>query len=232
MNCSIYAHRLGGHYGPESSRAALERSLSAPVDGVEADVVLTADDDIIACHDPLLSVSTADLSGWAHEQQAQTLMQARLLDERGEPSDQRPLSLRQLLVLVPAELTLQLDVKAYADADLARRTARRCCEIIAEQDRMEQAEIISFFSTACEAAAERGFRSRLVVWADYAPGVLTEWARERGIGGVSVEGFIVGTMLREALREARLTLCVGSINTSDQLRRILPFELLANPARE
>jgi glycerophosphoryl diester phosphodiesterase len=223
VSCSVYAHRLGGRYGPESSKAALERSLSGPVDGVEADVVLTADGEVVACHDPLLEISTADLEGWAHEHDATALLLARLLDERGDPSDQRPLSLRQLLEIVPPHLTLQLDVKAYAHPDLARRTAECCCEIVLEQGRREQCEIISFFSTACEAAAERGFRTRLVIWADYAPRTLCEWVLERGIGGVSVEGFILGRTLRESLREADLTLCVGAVNTCDQLRRILPF---------
>jgi glycerophosphoryl diester phosphodiesterase len=224
VSCSVYAHRLGGSYGPEGSRAALERSLSGPVDGVEADVVLSADGEVIACHDPLLEISTANLEGWAHERDAKTLMGARLLDERGEPSDQTALSLRQLLDLVPGDLTVQLDVKAYADPGLARRTAERCCEIIDEHGRRAQSEIISFFSIACEAATERGFRTRLVIWADYAPRALCGWARERGIRGISVEGFILERTLRDALREADLTLCVGAVNNRDQLLRVLEFE--------
>ena len=34
---AIYAHRFGGQLGPESSRAALKRSLSGPVDGFETE---------------------------------------------------------------------------------------------------------------------------------------------------------------------------------------------------
>jgi glycerophosphoryl diester phosphodiesterase len=30
---AVYAHRFGGQLGPESSPAALERSLAGPVDG-------------------------------------------------------------------------------------------------------------------------------------------------------------------------------------------------------
>jgi glycerophosphoryl diester phosphodiesterase len=70
---AIYAHRFGGQLGPESSRAALERSLSGSVDGLETDVVLTADGDVLACHDPLLQISLADLSGWAHQYPAAVL---------------------------------------------------------------------------------------------------------------------------------------------------------------
>src|SRR6266516_3917866 len=79
----VYAHRFGGHYGPECSRAALERSLAGQVDGLEVDVVLTRDEEIVACHDPLLDISTADLSGWAHQRSAAALTQAHLLDNEG-----------------------------------------------------------------------------------------------------------------------------------------------------
>ena len=36
-----------------------------------------------------------------------------------------------MLDLIPPELSLQLDVKAYADPQLAYRTAQRCCEVVA-----------------------------------------------------------------------------------------------------
>jgi hypothetical protein len=39
---ALYAHRLGRVPGPDSSRAALQATLSAPVDGLETDVCLTA----------------------------------------------------------------------------------------------------------------------------------------------------------------------------------------------
>jgi glycerophosphoryl diester phosphodiesterase len=60
----VYAHRLGGSYGPESSPASLEHTLSQPVDGMEADVVLSADEQVVVLHDPGLSFST-NLDGWA-----------------------------------------------------------------------------------------------------------------------------------------------------------------------
>ena len=220
----VYAHRLGGGYGPESSRAALERSLSGDLAGLEADVVLTADDEVLACHDPLLEISTADLSGWAHEHTAAELGRARLLDTNGRPSDQTVMSLRELLEAIPVDLPLQLDVKAYADRALARRTSQRCCEIAEELRRSEQVEIISFFTAACEAAAARGYRVRLVSWSDYDPRALARWAVEHGAGGISLEGFILGPSLHQAIRETGLTLSVGTVNTAAQLRRIARFK--------
>jgi glycerophosphoryl diester phosphodiesterase len=54
----LYAHRLGRHYGPDSSAAALRHTLSDPVEGVETDVCLTADDQLVLLHDPLLTLGT------------------------------------------------------------------------------------------------------------------------------------------------------------------------------
>jgi hypothetical protein len=43
----LYAHRLGRHYGPDSSAAALRHTLTGPVEGLETDVCLTADDRLV-----------------------------------------------------------------------------------------------------------------------------------------------------------------------------------------
>jgi glycerophosphoryl diester phosphodiesterase len=220
----VYAHRLGSEYGPESSLAALERTLGGKVDGLEVDVVMTSDREVFACHDPLLQISTAELTGWAHQREAAALSDAHLLDGNGEPSDQRMATLREGLQAIPPDLTVQLDVKTYGDWDLARLTAERCCEIAAELGRSEQIELVSFFTSACEAAVERGVRCRLIAWADYAPSVLVSWARERGIGGLSYEGFILSRSLREAAREAGLTISVGAVNSQEQLELLLPLE--------
>jgi glycerophosphoryl diester phosphodiesterase len=59
----LYAHRLGRAYGPDSSGLALRRALRAPVAGLETDVCLTADGDLVLLHDPLLSIGTT-LDGW------------------------------------------------------------------------------------------------------------------------------------------------------------------------
>ena len=49
----LYAHRLGRAYGPDSSAAALIGALTAGVDGLETDVCLTADGELVLLHDPV-----------------------------------------------------------------------------------------------------------------------------------------------------------------------------------
>jgi glycerophosphoryl diester phosphodiesterase len=218
----IYAHRLGGAYGPESSYAALEQTLSGHVDGLECDVCLSADGEVFALHDPALELCT-DGEGWVHDAHAAEIARLRIRDRRGEPSDQTPMALRELLAVIPDEMPLQLDVKAYAEVELARRTAERSCRALIEHGTPGRAEIISFFTPACAVAREHGLQGRLVMWADYAPHALIAWAAAHGISGVSVEGFIFSPDLRRALTDAGLTASIGSVNSRRQLERVLPI---------
>jgi len=178
----LYAHRLGRAYGPDSSGAALTRVLQRPLDGLETDCCLTADGELVLLHDPLLEVGTT-VSGWTHERTAAEI-RAGLHHPDGTPSDERPLLLDELLELAPPGATLQLEVKAHADPVLARDTARALCERLRDHPARERIEVISFWSGACELAAELGFRARLGVIADYRMRTLAAWGRRVGLHGV------------------------------------------------
>lgn len=218
----VYAHRLGGSYGPESSPASLERTLSQPVDGMEADVVLTADEKVVVLHDPGLSLST-NLDGWAEDVTAAELLEAHILDRAGEPSDQRPMLLMELLERIPSAMPLQLDVKAYVDQALVRRTVEFACDVLHRHGTAGRAEILSFFTIGCVAARSRDVKARLVVWGDYAPRALAEWALSHHFAGVAFEGFMFSRALRETLTASGLTAQVGAVNNAAQLKRVLPL---------
>ena len=218
----VYAHRLGGSYGPESSPASLERTLSQPVDGMEADVVLTADEKVVVLHDPGLSLST-NLDGWAEDVTAAELLEAHILDRAGEPSDQRPMLLMELLERIPSAMPLQLDVKAYVDQALVRRTVEFACDVLHRHGTSGRAEILSFFTIGCVAARSRDVKARLVVWGDYAPRALAEWALSHHFAGVAFEGFMFSRALRETLTASGLTAQVGAVNNAAQLKRVLPL---------
>jgi glycerophosphoryl diester phosphodiesterase len=216
----IYAHRLGASYGLDSSATALERTLAGPVDGLETDVCLCADGGLVLLHDPLLSIGTT-LSGWAHERSSDEIAGARLRDRGGATSDERPLFLDDLLNRVPAGLMLQLEVKAHADAALARRTALAICDRCSGH--RDQVEVISFHTAACEAAAAKGFRSRLIIFADYEPEALAAWAVARGVSGISVEHFLLTEQIMVPMRLAGLGVSTGTVNEPELLERVLPL---------
>jgi hypothetical protein len=99
----VYGHRFGGEYGPESSGAALEKSLAKGVDGLECDIILSGDDEVFALHDPDLALCTG-LTGWARDRTAGELDEACIRGQNGEISDQHPLRLRAVLDLIPTDL--------------------------------------------------------------------------------------------------------------------------------
>lgn len=217
---NFIAHRLGRAYGPDSSATALAGTLARPLYGVETDVCLTADGKLALLHDPLLPLCTTS-DGWAHERSAADICRSRLLDSRGEPTGERPLLLDELLDAVPGELTVQLDVKAHAAPELARRTADAICDRYRGTPERRRIEVISFHSPACAAAAAGGFRSRLVIYADYAPEALATWAARHRVGGVSVEHFLLSEPVLRVLRLAGLSVNAGTVNDVPLLERVI-----------
>jgi glycerophosphoryl diester phosphodiesterase len=218
----LYAHRLGRHYGPDSSAAALRHTLSNPVQGLETDICLTADDQLVLLHDPLLTLGTT-LEGWVRQSTAEEIRSALIRDPTGEPTTEHPLLLEELLELLPAAVGLQLEVKAHADPVLARRTAEVLCERLRRDPIRDRVEVLSFHGEACAVAAANGVSSRLVIWADYAPEALASWAQQVGVKGVSVEHFLLSERLVGVLREAGLSVNTGTVNHPEVLSRVLEF---------
>ena len=219
---ALYAHRLGRGYGPDSSAGALNATLAQPIAGIETDVCLTLDRQLVCLHDPYLPLATT-ATGWSYESSARRIRDARILDAHGQRTDERPLLVEDVLERVPPETVMQLEVKAHADPALARETTEVLCrwlESIGRRQR-ERIEILSFFSAACAAAAARGLRARLVTWADYLPEALASWAREHGIHGVSVEHFLISEQLVSTLRLAGLSVNTGTINHVEVLSRVM-----------
>jgi glycerophosphoryl diester phosphodiesterase len=230
---ALYAHRLGRVPGPDSSRAALQATLAADVDGLETDVCLTADGRLALLHDPWLPLGTTGF-GWAHETAWRDLRDLRLRDQRGAPTAETPMLLDELLDAAPEALVVQLDVKTHGDPALAVATARAACRV-AERHPGHRVEIISFFGVACAEAANLGHRARLIVWADYAPFALGAWALATGVRGVCVEHFLLHAALVAQLRDAGLSVTTGTINDPELARRVAALDVDAittdDPAR-
>jgi glycerophosphoryl diester phosphodiesterase len=223
---ALVAHRFGRAYGPDSSRAALAQALTGPLGGVETDCSLTADGGIVLLHDPQLAHGT-ELDGWAIEHDAEDVQRAHLRDARGELTAERPLSLEAGLDLLAAheELIVQLEIKAYADASLAERTANETCARALAHGGVEpeRLEIISFWPQAAAIGAGHGLRARVIVACAYAPDALARWAVERGVTGVILEGAYWAPEPIGTWRAAGLSVMSGVVNDAPSLARILPF---------
>ena len=104
---TLIAHRLGRAYGPDSSAEALGVALAGGVEALETDVCLTADEQLVCMHDPLLPLGST-LGGWANKRSAAEVRSAWLLGRDGRASDQHPLLLDELLELIPRDLPQQV----------------------------------------------------------------------------------------------------------------------------
>jgi hypothetical protein len=129
------------------------------------------------------------------------VLAGRLLDGEGQATAERPLLVDEVLDLVPSGLTVQLDIKAHADAALARRTPDALAAVLARRPDAGRVEILSFHAAAVKQAVSRGLAGRLVIGADYAPAALARWAADLALRGVCVEHLLLG----QALVAARAT---------------------------
>ena len=221
METPLIAHRCGRAYGPDSSRRALRAALAGgPLRGVETDVCLTRDGALVCLHDPYLALGTT-LTGWAHERSAADVLAGRLLDGEGRATAERPLLVDEVLDLVPPGLTVQLDVKAHADAALARRTADALAAVLSRRPDAGRVEVLSFHAAAVKQAVSHGLAGRLVIWADYAPAALARWAADLALRGVCVEHFLLDQPLVAALRDAGLSVTTGTVNHAAIAERVL-----------
>ncbi len=207
----LYAHRLGREPGPDSSRAGLRATLAGQVDGLETDVCLTADGWLALLHDPWLSGSTTG-RGWAHQTLWSDLRNVRLRDRGGRPTGETPMLLEELLDAAPDDLVLQVEVKAHGDPQLADTTAASVCRLVAARRDTDRVEVLSFHTIACEQAARREMRARLIAWADYDPAALARWASNAGVLGVCLEHFLLHPALVGRLRSGGLSVTTGTIN--------------------
>jgi glycerophosphoryl diester phosphodiesterase len=120
--------------------------------------------------------------------------------------------LEELLERAPADLPVQIEVKAHGDPELARETAAQVCRVAAAQTDGRCLEVLSFHTLACEEAARAGLPARLIIWADYAPEALLDWASDVGVGGVCIEHFLLHPALLNTLRAGGLSVSTGTIN--------------------
>ena len=144
MDPPLIEHRCGRAYGPDSSRQALRAALAGGrLCGVETDLCPTRDAALACLQDSYLPVGTT-LTWWAHERRAADLLAGRLLDREGQATTERPLLVDELLDLVPHGLKVQADIKAHADAVLARRTVDALAAVLSRRPDAGRVEVLSF----------------------------------------------------------------------------------------
>jgi glycerophosphoryl diester phosphodiesterase len=152
----VIAHRGASESAPENTLAAYRKAMLMGVDVMEADVQLTADNQVVIMHD-LTVDRTTPASGHVR---AATLAQLTQLDAgawfvQGDFAGERVPSLRQLLELVAgSHVRLALDIKAQGG--LHEATVDAVVDLVEEYGMAGRVIIFAFDRGAVQRCVEKG----------------------------------------------------------------------------
>ena len=126
----IFGHRGNPHDAPENTVASFESAFNLPCDGVECDLRLSQDNEIVVVHDDsLLRTTGIDLKvATTHSQQITATPAFAALDSGERPSSTIP-RLETVLERCPEGCTLNLEIKTDL-AERLERLAQRLAQLI------------------------------------------------------------------------------------------------------
>jgi glycerophosphoryl diester phosphodiesterase len=106
---------------PENSLNAFRAAIRAGADGVELDVVLTADRQLLVLHDDTLDRTTS-CRGCANTFTLAEAQACFLRDGTGSVTDQRPPSLAEAYAALPRQALVNVELKVFGDPCVDPRT--------------------------------------------------------------------------------------------------------------
>ena len=110
----IVAHRGGADLDMENSLSYIEKGITAGADMIEIDVHLTADNQVVVCHDRSIN-RTTNGKGKISEMTLTEIQKYRLLDQNGKPSDETIPTLVQVLELCKGRCGMLIEIKKKKD---------------------------------------------------------------------------------------------------------------------
>ncbi len=128
------AHRGASGHAPENTLAAFRKAAEIGVDGIEMDIRLSADGEVIVLHDAALN-RTTDTSGQVSELSLAEIRQADAGDGERVPT------FAEALEEIPPDILAFVEIKAI-------EATERAVRIVQEMDRLDQVVIISFNAEA------------------------------------------------------------------------------------
>lgn len=138
----IIAHRGGAMLGMENSLSCITKGIETDVDMIEIDVHLTADSQVVVCHDYTLD-RTTNGTGKIGDYTLTQLRKYHLLHKDGTISDETIPTLEEVLILCKNRCPLLLEIKhrkGYNDG------IESICVQLVKQFQMEQQVVFQSFS--------------------------------------------------------------------------------------
>jgi glycerophosphoryl diester phosphodiesterase len=208
----VFAHRGGAKIGPENTIEAFDRGLSAGADGIECDVRLSLDGEVVVIHDATVDRTTrgkGQVSRFTADQLAQWDVPRlrEVLDRYGD----------RLFLIELKEPSEEL--------------AQRVVDLVREHDAIERVALGSFYAGPLRVARRREPRIatgaskpeiRLALYASYV-GIAPIWASYRSlqIPERSRGRRVVSQRLVRAAHAAGLVVQVWTVDEEPDIRRLL-----------
>lgn len=141
-NMIIVAHRGGASLAPENSLSCIAKGIEAGADMIEIDVHLTADSCLVVCHDQTVN-RTTNGKGRIEQLTLQQLQQLRLIDAKGNPTDETIPTLEQVLSLCKDRCQVLIEIKKKSERQYEGIEAA-CLKLVEQFGMREQVAFQSF----------------------------------------------------------------------------------------
>jgi len=215
----VWAHRGASAYAPENTLPAFELAIEQGADGIELDVQLTRDDEVVAIHDETLERTTTG-NGWvaAHSLEALRLLDASAGDERFAGT--RIPTLAEVLALAKGT-GMRVNIELKNSRIRYKGLEERVLEVVAAHDVADQVVLSSFNHYSVRHL--RSLAAEATLGALYSDPLFKPWryAAKLGVDALHPPLRSTGRKLVERSHEHGLAVHVWTVNDADDLRRMI-----------
>ncbi|MBR2066649.1 MAG: hypothetical protein IJ875_00025 [Solobacterium sp.] len=107
----VWGHRGSRALAPENTLLSFKKSIEDEADGIELDIQLTKDREIVICHDETID-RTSDAKGWLKDYTLEELKRMNFNQDFPELGKQEIPTMREVFELIqPTELTIDIELK-------------------------------------------------------------------------------------------------------------------------
>ena len=143
----ITGHRGGAGLGEENSIECIKRGMQAGAESIEIDVHITADNEIVVCHDPSLDRTTTG-TGAINDLTLEQILAVSLKDLHGNATSQKIPTLKQVLDTIDGKTELLLEIKRKDGKN--KGIEEKVLEILKENNALGYTTIQSFDDSVLE----------------------------------------------------------------------------------
>ncbi|MBW2550958.1 MAG: hypothetical protein JRE19_15285 [Deltaproteobacteria bacterium] len=143
-----------GHPFPENSIPSFLAAMEQGADGIELDVEITKDGELIIMHDDTLD-RTTDCTGCVSEMTFDEIRACRLLDGAGDPTEARPPTLLEVYSAIDGNALINVELKVFGPECLTDTTGpEQLVPLVLDEVTLLEGEDRTIFSSFDETAAE------------------------------------------------------------------------------